>query len=195
MRPKTRLNLLDMPTLVLNASFEAINVINSRRALTSVMKGIAVVEKSYPTMIRTGRNRRYGEVREMLVPHVIKLIEYRKLPHRARTLSRQGILARDQNTCQYCLTELPAGRLELDHIIPKSRGGPNSWENLVAACHSCNNRKADRTPQEAGMKLARYPKPFTIHTSRHLLRASAAQQHAWQEYLFYKNDTPQETVQ
>lgn len=187
-----RTNLLDMPTLVLNASFEAINVISARRACTSVMKGIAVVEKSYPMSIRTGRGRR--GVLDFPIPHVIKLCEYRRLPHRSRTLSRKGILARDQNTCQYCQKESPTGRLELDHIIPRSRGGPSTWENLVAACHSCNNRKADRTPMEAGMKLARYPKPFTIHTSRHLLRASAAQQEAWQEYLFYKNETPQETV-
>lgn len=191
---KTRINLLDMPTLVLNASFEALNIVSARRAFTSVMKGIAVVEKSYPMSISTGRNRRTG-VLELPIPHVIKLVEYRRLPHRSRTLSRKGILARDQNTCQYCMNEQPAGRLELDHIIPRSRGGPGTWENLVAACHACNNRKADRTPEEAGMKLARYPKPFTIHTSRHLLRASAQQQEAWKEYMFYKNDTPQETVQ
>lgn len=184
-----------MPTLVLNASYEAINVIESRRALTSVMKGIAVIEESYPTMIRTGYNRRTGEVRVLAVPNVIRLSKYRNLPRRSRELSRKAILARDQNTCQYCLTESPASRLELDHIVPRSRGGPNTWENLVAACHSCNNRKADRTPAEAGMPLARYPKPFTIHTSRHLLRASAAQQESWKKYLFYKNDTPQETVQ
>lgn len=188
-----RLNLLDMPTLVLNASFEAINVISARRAFTSVMKGIAVVEKSYPLSVRTGRG--YKGVVSHPIPHVIKLVEYRRLPHRSRTLSRKGILTRDQNTCQYCLAEMPAGRLELDHILPRSRGGPNTWENLVAACHSCNNRKADRTPAEAGMKLIRYPKPFTIHTSRHLLRASAQNQEAWQEYLYYKNSTPQETVQ
>ncbi len=188
-----RLNLLELPTLVLNTSYEAINVISAKRAFTSVMKGIAHVEKSYPFSVRTGRNRKQN-VLELPVPYVIRLAEYRRLPHRSRTLSRKGILARDQNTCQYCLNEKPAGRLELDHIIPRSRGGPNSWENLVAACHECNNRKADRTPAEAGMKLARYPKPFTIHTSRHLLRASAAQQEGWQEFLFYKNETPQETA-
>lgn len=188
-----RINLLELPTLVLNTSYEAITVINAKRAFKSVMKGIAHVEESYPFKIRTGRNRGLG-VRDLLVPYVIRLAEYRRLPHRSRTLSRKGILARDMNTCQYCLVSHPPGRLELDHIIPRSRGGPNSWENLVAACHACNNRKADRTPTEAGMKLARYPKPFTVHTSRHLLRASAAQQEAWKKYLFYKNDTPQESV-
>lgn len=189
-----RYNLLTLPTLVLNASYEALNVISARRAFTNVMKGIAVVEKSYPFSIKTGRGRRAG-VLDLPVPHVIRLCEFRKLSHRSRMLSRKGILIRDQNTCQYCgATALEAGRLEMEHIIPQSRGGPNTWENLVASCHSCNNKKANRTPDEAGMKLTRYPKPFTVHTSRHLLRASAAQQEAWQPYLFYRNDTPQETV-
>lgn len=189
-----RHNLLTLPTLVLNSSYEAINVISARRAFTSVMKGIATVEKSYPFSIKTGWGRRAG-VLDLPVPHVIRLCEYRKLPHRSRLLSRKGILARDQNTCQYCgKTSTEVGRLEMEHIIPRSRGGANTWENLVAACHSCNNKKADRTPDEAGMKLARYPKPFTIHTSRNLLRASAESQEAWKEFLFYKNDTPQVTV-
>jgi 5-methylcytosine-specific restriction endonuclease McrA len=182
-----RINLANTPVLVLNASYEAINVVSAKRAFTSVMKGIAVVEQPSDKTIRTGRLTLH-------VPSVIRLLEYRRIPRRTRTLSRKGILARDQHTCQYCLDPQPPTKLTLDHIIPSSRGGPNTWENLVAACFSCNNRKGDRTPDEAGMPLLRYPKPFTVHTNRHLLRESGLARESWQKYLFYENTTPQEAV-
>ncbi len=167
-----------MPVLVLNASYEAINIISAKRAFTSVMKGIAVVEESSTKVIHSANLA-------LPVPAVIRLIEYRRVPRRTRTLSRKGILARDRNTCQYCLEECLPSKLTLDHIVPRSRGGGNLWENLVASCFSCNNRKGDRTPDEARMPLIRYPKPFSIHTSRHLLRDSAVHQELWQKYLYY----------
>lgn len=174
-----RVNLKTMPVLVLNASYEAVNVISAKRAFTSVMKGIAVVEESSAIVIHTGRL-------VLPVPSVIRLLEYRRIPRRTRTLSRKGILARDRHQCQYCLEPFLPSKLTLDHIIPRSRGGGNVWENLVAACFGCNNRKGDRTPDEAGMPLARYPKPFSIHTSRHLLRDSGAEQESWRKYLYYE---------
>lgn len=175
-----RINLQNTPVLVLNASYEAINIISAKRAFTSVMKGIAAVEQPSNKVIHTGRLT-------LPVPSVIRLLEYRRIPHSARTLSKKGVLARDQHTCQYCMDPQPPTKLTLDHIIPSSRGGPSTWENLVAACFTCNNRKGDRTPTEAGMPLARYPKPFTIHTSRHLLREAGMAQESWQRYLFYDN--------
>jgi 5-methylcytosine-specific restriction endonuclease McrA len=177
-----RINLANIPVLCLNASYEALNVISAKRAFTSLAKGIAVMEKTSTVTINRGK---------FLVPSVIRLLEYRRVPRRTRTLSRKGILARDQHTCQYCMDPQPATRLTLDHIIPRSRGGANAWENLVASCFACNNLKADRTPEEAGMPLGRRPKPFSVHTSRHLLRESGAAQADWQQYLFYANDTPQ----
>lgn len=181
-----RINLLTTPVLVLNASYEPMHVCSARRAFTQIMKGIAVVEKASDKVIRTGRMT-------LPVPSVIRLQEYRKLKHRNRVdAPRKGIMARDHHQCQYCGG---TGQLTLDHIMPQSRGGEKTWDNLVAACKPCNNRKADRTPEEAGMPLARRPKPFTVHTSRHLLRESGLQEPAWQRYLFYENDTPQVTVQ
>lgn len=182
-------DLKNTATLVLNASYEPLGVVNARRAFTSVMKGIATVEKTYPFSIHTGYNRRAGTIVERRVPHVIRLIEYRRIPVLSRTLSRKAIMVRDHHTCQYC-GKAPV-KLTLDHIFPESRGGQGTWENLVACCFPCNNRKANRTPEEAGMPLARRPKPFTVHTSRHLLRQAALQQDAWQEFLFFKNSTPQ----
>jgi len=180
------LNLQNIPVLMLNASYEALCFVSAKRAFTALAKGTAIMEATTDLTAHSGR-------RPFLVPSVIRLVNYRRVPRRTRTLSRKSILARDQHTCQYCLTEGSPAKLTLDHIIPRSRGGLNAWENLVAACFDCNNRKADRTPEEAGMTLRYRPKPFTVHTSRQLLRAAATRSE-WRKYLYYENDTPQETV-
>jgi 5-methylcytosine-specific restriction endonuclease McrA len=171
-----RINLANIPVLCLNASYEALNVLSAKRAFVALAKGTAVMEKTSTVSINRG---------SFLVPSVIRLVNYRRVPRRTRTLSRKSILARDQHTCQYCMSEDSPAKLTLDHIIPRSRGGANAWENLTTSCFSCNNRKGDRTPDEAGMPLSRYPKPFTIHTSRQLLRASGLTNQDWHEYLFY----------
>jgi 5-methylcytosine-specific restriction endonuclease McrA len=119
------------------------------------------------------------------LPSVIRLLEYRRIPHQTRALSRKNILMRDRYTCQYCHRILPSGELTLDHVIPRSRAGETAWENLVACCHPCNNRKGSRTPEEAGMKLARQPHPFSLHTSRHLMRILGKGESQWRKYLFY----------
>lgn len=178
-----RINLKHTPVLVLNASYEAINVISAQRAFTSLAKGIAVMEETSSVTVHSGRDK-------FLMPSVIRLLQYRRIPRRTRTLSRKGILSRDRYTCQYCLSEDSPSKLTLDHIVPRSRGGANAWENLVACCFSCNNRKGDRTPDEAGMPLRRYPRPFSVHTSRHLLRDSAMDNELWQKYLYYENNVP-----
>jgi 5-methylcytosine-specific restriction endonuclease McrA len=175
-----RVNLKNTPVLVLNPSYEAINVISAKRAFTSVMKGIATVEETSGAIIHAGRL-------SLPVPAVIRLLEYRRIPRRTRTLSGKGILARDRNTCQYCLEPSLPSSLTLDHIVPRSRGGANTWENLVACGFACNNRKGHKTPDEAAMPLARYPKPFSIHTSRHLLRDRALGHQAWQRYLYFES--------
>jgi 5-methylcytosine-specific restriction endonuclease McrA len=88
-------------------------------------------------------------------------------------------------TCQYCHKTLNSGELTLDHVIPRSRAGETTWENLVACCHPCNNRKGNRTPEEANMRLARAPRPFSLHTSRHLMRLLGKSDDQWRKYLFY----------
>ena len=125
--------------------------------------------------------------RTLNVPSVIRLLEYRRIPHQTRALSRKNILMRDRYTCQYCHKTLPSGEMTLDHVIPRSRAGETTWENLVACCHPCNNRKGSRTPEEAGMKLARPPRPFSLHTSRHLMRLLGKSDEQWRKYLFYSD--------
>jgi 5-methylcytosine-specific restriction endonuclease McrA len=119
------------------------------------------------------------------IPSVIRLLEYRRIPHQTRALSRKNILMRDRYTCQYCHRTMPSSELTLDHVVPRSRAGETTWENLVACCHPCNNRKGNRTPDEAGMKLARMPRPFSLHTSRDLMRLMGKADDQWRKYLFY----------
>jgi 5-methylcytosine-specific restriction endonuclease McrA len=171
-------NGLHTPVLVLNASYEPINICAARRALVLVLKGVAAPEEYSSLLFRSARQA-------LRLPSVIRLLEYRRIPRQSRALSRKNILMRDRYTCQYCLRTLPSSELTLDHVIPRSRSGETTWENLVACCHDCNNLKGNRTPEEAGMKLARPPRPFTLHTSRHLIRLLGRSDEQWRKYLFY----------
>lgn len=172
------LDRLHRPVLVLNASYEPINICAARRAIVLVLKGVASAEEHARTEVHSARQN-------LKLPSVIRLLEYRRIPHQTRALSRKNILMRDRYTCQYCHKSPPAVDLTLDHVIPRSRSGETTWENLVACCHSCNNKKGNRTPDEAGMKLARQPRPFSLHTSRHLMRLLAKSDDQWRKYLFY----------
>jgi len=171
-------NGLQTPVLVLNASYEPINICAARRALVLVLKGVATPEEYSPHLLRSARQA-------VPLPSVIRLVEYRRLPQQTRALSRKNILMRDRYTCQYCLRTLPSSELTLDHVIPRSRSGETTWENLVTCCLECNNRKGNRTPEEAGMKLTRPPRPFTLHTSRHIMRLLGRSDESWRKYLFY----------
>lgn len=169
---------LQAPVLVLNASYEPINVCAARRALILLLKGVASAEEET-------REHVHSSARAIPLPSVIRLLEYRRIPHQTRALSRKNILIRDRYTCQYCERVLPSSELTLDHVTPRSRGGESSWENLVACCHRCNNRKGSRLPEEVGMRLVRHPRPFTLHTSRHLMRLMGRGDEKWRKYLFF----------
>src|SRR6201993_4924761 len=169
---------MQTPVLVLNASYEPINICGARRALVLVLKGVARTEEEQGAVLHAARMR-------IAMPSVIRLLEYRRIPHQTRALSRKNILLRDRNSCQYCSVVLTAGELTLDHVVPRSRGGLSTWENLVACCHPCNRRKGNQTPAEAGMKLMREPRSFNLHTSRHIMRLMGRSDDKWRKYLFY----------
>jgi len=172
-------HILQMPVLVLNASYEPINICGARRALVLVLKGIARTEEEHGMTLHAQRSR-------IPMPSVIRLLEYRRIPHQTRALSRKNILLRDRNTCQYCGVVLPANELTLDHVIPRSRGGNSTWENLVACCHNCNRRKGCRLLREIDdMKLTREPRSFSLHTSRQIMRMLGCSDDRWRKYLFY----------
>lgn len=177
--PKPRKTLLmQTPVLVLNASYEPINICAARRAIVLVLKGLAMPEEENGHFLHAARLA-------MRVPSVIRLLEYRRIPHQTRALSRKNILLRDRNTCQYCGTLLSSSDLTLDHVVPRSRGGSSTWENLVACCHPCNRRKGNHLLGEIDMKLMKEPRPFTLHTSRHIMRMIGRSDIKWRKYLFY----------
>jgi 5-methylcytosine-specific restriction endonuclease McrA len=164
-------HLLQMPVLVLNASYEPINICGARRALVLVLKGVARTEEEHGLTLHAQRTR-------IAMPSVI--------PYQTRALSRKNILLRDRNTCQYCGDVLPPGDLTLDHVIPRSRGGNSTWENLVACCHGCNRQKGNRMLHELDdMVLLREPRPFSLHTSRQIMRMLGRGDDRWRKYLFY----------
>ncbi len=170
--------VMHAPVLVLNASYEPINVCAARRAIVLVLKGVAMTEEENGHFLHAARLA-------IRVPSVIRLLEYRRIPHQTRALSRKNILLRDRNSCQYCGEILASSDLTLDHVVPRSRGGLSTWENLVACCHSCNRRKGNQLPMEANMKLIREPRAFNLHTSRHIMRLLGHSDAKWRKYLFY----------
>ena len=168
------MNLSRHVTLQLNASYEPIRLISGKRALTLITKGKAVVE--LPTKIQV-----YPGI---FLPSVIRLRTYRHIPIRLQVVTRKNIYLRDGNCCQYCGTKMKSDELTLDHIIPKSRGGKSSWENMVSCCKPCNWKKDDRTPEEWGVKLLHRPLPANVHTGRHVLRTMALGTKEWEKYLY-----------
>ena len=144
---------MTMNTLVLNASYEPIRVVNLERAMYYLMTGKAEIVEAYDKIVRS-----VSLVFEH--PKIIKLKRYVKIKRKQRGIkySRRNILARDKMMCQYCGIKCNSKTATLDHVMPKSRGGANSWDNIVTACHRCNNKKDNRTPQEAGMKLLNKPR-------------------------------------
>ncbi len=163
------------PVLVLNSSYEPIAICQARRALTLLVKGAAAVEESHDVFVW----------RDMRMPSVIRLSQYRKVPHKRHIVTRRNIFSRDLNACQYCGCVFPSSNLTLDHVLPRSRAGRDSWENLVTCCGACNNRKAARTPDEAGMTLIRAPRAVSVHTTRSLMRARGEDFPSWRKYLYF----------
>jgi len=159
--------------LVLNASYEPLNVCSVRRAHVLVWKGKAEIVESHDRPLRSAAGA-------FVWPHVIRLLQYVRVPQAVkRRISRRALFARDGWRCVYCGTS--GGRLTLDHVVPRSRGGDSVWENVVTACAPCNLRKGDRTLEEAAMSLPRQPRaPAPVLFIR---LAAARVPETWRQYL------------
>lgn len=160
--------------LVLNASFEPINVCTVRRAAVLVLKEKAVLLERAERPLRSERL-------QLDRPTVIRLITYVSIPRDAhgRKITRKAVLARDSWTCQYCGSRKPG--LTVDHVIPRSRGGKSVWENIVASCATCNRRKGSHLPRE--IKMHPRTKPRAPGPTVFIRIASPTIPHAWQPYL------------
>jgi len=160
--------MLNSSVLVLNRSYMPINVTNVKRAFRMVCMDVArIVDNQYNTFdFESWRDLgvaldedHIGLVDRIIrVPRVIILTGYDRIPKRRVRFNRYNIYSRDNNTCQYCGKKLPRKLLNLDHVVPRSRGGKSTWENVVCSCLKCNRKKGGRTPKEASMKLIRLPK-------------------------------------
>jgi 5-methylcytosine-specific restriction endonuclease McrA len=136
--------------LVLNASYEPLNVCTVRRAHVLVFKGKAEVLEDLPRPLRSASDTYRW-------PHVIRLVHYVRVPRAVkRKISRRALFARDGWRCQYCGS---SGKLTLDHVVPRSRGGDSVWENVVTSCAPCNLKKGNRLLDEVEMRLVSLPKP------------------------------------
>ena len=153
--------------LVLNRHYQPVHVTSVKRAFALLYIGAArVIEPDFSTFdfdswAELGFAAEHDVIRTMTrairIPRVIVLQMYDRLPRTKVRFSRLNIYARDDNTCQYCGGRFARADLNLDHVIPRSRGGATSWENVVCSCVPCNLRKGGRTPDEAGMRLKRPP--------------------------------------
>ncbi len=160
--------------LILNASYEPLHVCSVKRAVNLLMHDVVERVEDSRHVLRTPSTR-------FPVPSVVRLKRYVRRPHRQRVaFNRRNVFRRDDQRCQYCGQR--AFDLTLDHVVPRSRGGPTSWENVVACCRACNARKRDRTPEEAQMALRRRPvAPAFLFTAAYGIVPDLDP--AWEAYL------------
>lgn len=157
--------------LVLNTTSVPINICSWRRALVLIFKGKAEAVINSEEYINN----------TFLLPLIVKLKQYVSVPYNAVVLTRKNIYLRDNHTCQYC--GKVGVNLTIDHVVPKSKRGTDSWENVVVSCMRCNNRKGDRTPDEAGLKLigTPYKPPSALYLQLTRLPKTPA---SWHSYFF-----------
>jgi 5-methylcytosine-specific restriction endonuclease McrA len=159
--------MLDTGVLVLNRVYQPVHITSVRRAFALLYQGAArAIDAQFQTfdfeswsaLAAAAHEDAIRTVdRRIRIPRVIVLMAYDRMPRARVRFSRFNIYARDDNTCQYCGRRYSRGELNLDHVVPRSRGGSTSWENVVCSCVPCNLRKGGRTPEEAGMGLLRPP--------------------------------------
>lgn len=143
---------MSKPVLLLNASFEPMCTVSTRRAANLMLEGkVEVISSREGELVRSARQ-------EFPMPTVLRLVKYVNVPRtRKAYLTRKAVLARDNYTCAYCGEQKPLKDMTMDHIHPRSKGGPNTWKNVVACCFPCNQRKGDTSLEELGWRLRFQP--------------------------------------
>ena len=192
---------LDSSVLVLNRLYMAVRVTSARRAFGLLFKDLAEVitlddgyYQSYNFITWRDVSLARSQYRapdddwvrtvhfEIQVPRIIRLLAYEKLPRQRVKFNRRNIFARDGNRCQYCGKKFPTTELSLDHVVPRSKGGPASWENIVCACLKCNVKKGGNDSREANMRLIKEPiRPRTSPTLS--LKLSQRKYEPWKSFL------------
>lgn len=160
--------------LLLNQSYEPLAICTVKKAIV-----LLILKKAH--VVAEKPNKFIHSVRHSFpIPTVVRLNTYVRVPYKRAILSRKNIILRDDKKCAYCgRSDVP---LTVDHIIPKARGGEDTWENLVCACFICNNKKGNRTPEEAGFKLL--VKPYVPNRILFIKNSTAKIDESWRPYLF-----------
>ncbi|MDD5039172.1 MAG: HNH endonuclease [Dehalococcoidales bacterium] len=167
--------MINLPVLVLNQSYEPLNICRVRRA-------VVLIYQNRAEMLENGSGYIHSSNADFPIPSVIRLASMIRRPHHSeRKLTRLEIFKRDQYTCQYCGKE--TRQLTLDHVNPRYRGGQHTWENVVSACVYCNRHKAGRTPQEAGMNLVHQPSQPRDNGLFYIPAQYPHIRREWQKYL------------
>lgn len=165
--------MLNKSVLLLNQNYEPMTICNVKKAIILIFLGKAEAVENDGMYVRSISY-------EMRLPVVIRLVRYARAPKRQIILNRKNLLIRDNYSCQYCGRRMQP--LTVDHVIPKQFGGKDTWENLVIACLPCNNQKANRTPEQADMKLVNKPKrPNHFFYFQHFI---GAKDERWKPYIF-----------
>jgi 5-methylcytosine-specific restriction endonuclease McrA len=171
-------------TLLLNAGFEPLRIVSWQRAFVLIFAGKAEILEEYSTSISTVS-------RQFAMPAVIKLRRWVNLKRQTPIIrfSRANVYARDEYRCQYCYQKFSERELTLDHVFPVVRGGKKTWENIVTACMTCNQRKSDRSPEELGLKLLNKPRvPQWLPGMFSTIRTKSAPD-LWVPYLSLSSQT------
>jgi 5-methylcytosine-specific restriction endonuclease McrA len=188
-------SLLERPALVLNRTWTPIQLTSVREAIGLVAKGSACIIE--PVTFRTHDLKTWNDVSRaraaiggevirskhlaLLPPEVVLLTSYEGLGERSVVFSRKNLFKRDRYTCQYCGAQPGPESLTVDHVRPRSRGGASTWENCVLACLECNRRKADRTPEQAGLALRKAPRKPSWRTLAHV--PPRLRRESWEQFL------------
>ena len=168
-------------TLLLNASYEPLRICSWERAICMWLDEKVEILATYEERVYDALKDWCGRM-----PAVVRLLKYVTIDFKGVKFSRINVFGRDRFTCQYCGSQPGTASLTYDHILPKSRGGKTEWLNIVTACLDCNNEKADRTPEEAGMKLRSQPviperKPFL----RRMVVSMPNAPDEWADFLYW----------
>jgi 5-methylcytosine-specific restriction endonuclease McrA len=172
-------------TLVLSQGYEPIKIVSWQRAITLLFLGKVEVIEEYDRNIKTT---------SMLIkiPAVVRLLNAFRRHKKPVKFSRVNIYGRDRYTCQFCGERKAIGELTYDHLVPRAHGGKTTWSNIVTACEECNRRKANRTPEQAGMRLLKPPVQPTAMPTLVITISKESMPDAWRDYLYWTGELEQD---
>jgi 5-methylcytosine-specific restriction endonuclease McrA len=184
---------LELPVLVVNRFFQPVQITSARRAFLLLFGGAALaIDESgdmhdFPAWRRLPVRAHDDELPvvggKLRVPRVLHLRRYERMRRPVIRLTRKNVMLRDAHQCQYCARRPPVRDLNIDHVVPRSRGGEDSWENLVTACRVCNLHKGRRTPDEASMRLLRAPSAPRWSATAQILLGAPRSFEEWGPFL------------